>query len=647
MSNAVMDDTGVPLAELKIRARQSLGRSIQQIYERYRSVNDKSNEFLSNLKCFLPESADSRQTSHGKTQLLPCSFEHGYVAISYPWKASDGEDESMLGYSIPQSTVPFGVRDTVLDRTISFIRYQHPKPIPLWIDKLSINQENKREKEMAMQSMDMVYRECTFGVGYLWVKIEKQVQLDRLSALMTGRIVRDQRKNPPILKDVISPQTAREVLDVLDRITDDQWWTRAWIFQEDYLVGTKMWLLIRHSPELDKSGTEKEFGRLSEELVVRSQAFRKYATLFCLACLQRMGQNHYGSKMCDKILQKAGRYDIIRRYGYRGIERNLARTMTVDILKELDGREITCQSDIPAIAANICGYDVRIPISEDCMPQLSLSLVLLTLFVANGEIIHYDKRETNLRENIFNFLDKRSLRVTAPLQDGVLTFIKHCRLSIDNLSTSGMHTKGVLWQLSDVIGPSHFPLRPPFKSPNQRQLYRKGPDSTLRVHLEDLLTVLQQRNKKRYGCLVDDLAAYLQSREQPITCDSWPSSFCMSMMAACIAEAMSAKKYLQLARPVGVSPNRGRGKPYRGVFIRDRKELKGSGPSYIFTSWTRTRKRVRDGRRHEMLAKYVSMEVGINELGRLRSKNWTNGLCFFDGEEKDRFIFAWPESFCT
>ena len=44
-----------------------------------------------------------------------------------------------------------------------------------------------------------------------------------------------------------------DVLDLLVQITDDQWWSRAGIFQEDYLARTRMWLLIRHTQGLDKS----------------------------------------------------------------------------------------------------------------------------------------------------------------------------------------------------------------------------------------------------------------------------------------------------------------------------------------------------------------------------------------------------------
>jgi hypothetical protein len=62
------------------------------------------------------------------------------------------------------------VRDVVLDRTFQFLRYQQACGVmlPLWIDQLSIDQKKTPEREIAMQSMDLVYKNCTYAVGYLW-----------------------------------------------------------------------------------------------------------------------------------------------------------------------------------------------------------------------------------------------------------------------------------------------------------------------------------------------------------------------------------------------------------------------------------------------------------------------------------------------
>jgi hypothetical protein len=64
---------------------------------------------------------------------------------------------------------PLEVRDIVLHRTFRFIRYKQTRGVmlPLWIDQLSIDQKEIPKKEIAMQSMDLVYKICTYVVGYL------------------------------------------------------------------------------------------------------------------------------------------------------------------------------------------------------------------------------------------------------------------------------------------------------------------------------------------------------------------------------------------------------------------------------------------------------------------------------------------------
>jgi hypothetical protein len=132
------------------------------------------------------------------------------------------------------------VRDIVLDRTFCFIRHKqaYGPMLPLWIDYLSIEQEQTPEEDIAMQSMDLVYENCTYVVGYLWTQLQTQTEMNRSSDLLSGRIVEGKLvKRYPIFIDGINKEVVREVLDVLTRVANDIWWTRAWIFQEDYLAG--------------------------------------------------------------------------------------------------------------------------------------------------------------------------------------------------------------------------------------------------------------------------------------------------------------------------------------------------------------------------------------------------------------------------
>lgn len=61
-----------------------------------------------------------------------------------------------------------------------------------WIDQESINQEDKEEKETAMQSMDLVYSNNDWPIALLWVRIETQEDLDLLIRLLRGQLIDEQ-----------------------------------------------------------------------------------------------------------------------------------------------------------------------------------------------------------------------------------------------------------------------------------------------------------------------------------------------------------------------------------------------------------------------------------------------------------------------
>jgi len=650
----VVDDRTYSLSTLRARAGKPLRNAILDIYANHQSSNEKSTEFLRNLKCFFPtENGDGhfcdndKQRGHVKIPLRKCFHPKHYVAISYPWSPSIGEPDNASRYKLEGSNIP--VRDIVLDRIIRFIRYRSRDFIPFWIDQLSINQENKYEHDIGMQSMDQVYKKCKYAIGYLWAEIKTQTQVNLLRSLLSNQVVKyDPDERLPILNSGIDAEAAGEILDVLAQITDDKWWSRAWIFQEDYLAGTKMWLLIRHAKGLDKSYARNELGSLPGELVIKSNTFRKYLTWFCLALCQKASQSPFVVYKCEKMLKKAGKYNVL--YQHNNGIRSTARMITTNVLKDLNSRKISVLADMLAITANVCGYDKRISVADDEDSAMSLSLGILTLCISNGEIVQDEDGRPKLYENVFDFLDSHVVNVSAPLSEGALTFIKHCRIPVDSLSSSGIHTKGILWKLSDIIHPNRFRQESVShgENPSQRDLYRHGPSDYQQGRLWDLVELLRGRNKRRYQRLANDLARYLRLQKRLNSQNDWPTRHAMDLMAACIVGAMDAGKYLQLARPVR-GPSKGHNPSYRAVFIRDKCDIQRSGPGYIFTSWAPTKEAIAQSNKCKTLAKYVSLEVAIGEMNGsefwgLRSRKWVNGLCFFDREEKSPFVFPWPEA---
>jgi hypothetical protein len=118
--------------------------------------------------------------------------------------------------------------------------------------------------------------------------------------------------------------------------------------------------------------------------------------------------------------------------------------MMIKILRDLHNRNILVPLDLLAIAANICGFNVRIMTLKNNTLNLSLSLAILTLYIFNSEMIDNDDVKTALYKNIFNFIKNRVISINTLIIDKVIIFIKHCRLSVSDLFTTSIYIKGIL-----------------------------------------------------------------------------------------------------------------------------------------------------------------------------------------------------------
>ena len=437
--------------------QKSLARRLTEFDENNLLINhEKSAEFFDRLRCFIPVDSNRKQKS-GKISMVARKKvlrelhpESHFIAVSYPWGAGKGEDNSKGGYIMRPSNKVVKVRNVVLDRTISFMKYMQGKQeagkiLPLWIDQLSIDQVNKTEKKIAMQSMDLLYKHCTYAVGYIWTQLRTRHQENLLVSLLRGEIVSDNRGSPTLAKNV-DPETAYDTFRLIRLIVGDSWWERAWIFQEDYLAGLKMWLLIRCRDSIRFPNIEDTLYSLPGEIIIKSVKFKKHASLFCLAYLDKTSEPNIRLE-CEKILSKAGKYNILDIHDEGKVKE---RTLSLYILENLKERTIRNRSDLPAIIGNACDYNIRIDTASRRSRRRSLSLALLAQYVGNGELINNKEAHPgDTSKSAFEFLQQQSLRIDAPFSAGALTFKKHCRLCVLGLSRTGIHSEGMLWKLSN------------------------------------------------------------------------------------------------------------------------------------------------------------------------------------------------------
>ncbi|KAH8164796.1 hypothetical protein CIB48_g3442 [Xylaria polymorpha] len=693
--NAVVQDTAEPLGQIRDR-NTTYGSIVSAVLDIQKHAITRSN-WIKSLEC-LYQATDRDEEPTGKRQRLangesvsssytpellrrtyldPVSDpERGreYVAVSYTWDFSEDEEEqescrSFGGYCIEsrktgQPARPSSVRDVVFERALHYA--EHVKCDTIWIDQECVDQDDANEKETAIQNMHLVYSLSRRPIALLTHTIQTADELDLIIGLLLGDLREEEES---------------AALELLDDITSDLWWQRAWTFQEDYRASTRMTLLIPHTSNLEHRKQTAPLdmlhrpllGSLPGEICIKSTEFRKRATEFCLQYRQKQPE---AEAICNKILTTAGKYNVLLQDDQSsGAPTSISRSMTPTILTDIGRRGILAESDRLAIAANCCSYTVRLDTTVLNKRGSSLSLSMLALYLLNGEIMENKpcSRYGTLKDGVFTYLTKQSLRSFRPPIDEGLTFIKSCRFVDPVLTPLGTQTLGHLWRLGKIIRPR----------PLKRNKFR-----TLSP-LETLATDLQY---KKYGKSYTDLAAGLLAwiqesaatsrlnKNQPyggrnplVHTRQWGWR---SWMADEVEAALLEGKALRLGSIVNPK-NQDELTPYSAIFVgedasdwgdEEADDNDGSAaPSYVFTSVRPAKEQSRSGDIH----KHVSLEVELDWLERERQreheheegknaakagderssgpglpklyiKRWLNGLCFPGGFPQQPVLFPWP-----
>jgi hypothetical protein len=574
----------------------------------------------------------------GVIELHHVQSRKGYIAVSCPWQLPSPDDNVTEKYRIEPDSDMEEInhpQDAVLDRAINFVEYdEKSEGLPFWIDRLCIDQlEGSDEKEIAVQSMDLIYKQSTLSLGLLFVRIDSKEQIERLHDLMSGNCVTDWQNDQEKIEYslAISLKKAREVLDVLDLMIKDTWWERAWIFQEDYLSGLRMRLLIRSS-QSRYLRSSMGFGDIPGELEVGAAGFRREATRFCLAFRQRTGISKEEKSLCAEILKKAGKYSILLRRNNAG---KTLKAMSPTIFEDIRQRNASRTLDILAIAANSCDYSERLDTKKLQEEKESLSLAILTMYILNGEILRHDSTAgEHLVGNICELLRHNTLDIEPPLEEKGLTFIKHCRFPNVALSRAGIGTEGIIWKLGKKINTSSFSWTP-----------QEGIDSRDLGHeaLWLLVTWLLGGEGRTYKVLAGYLTNFLEKTAPEGYVEDWTWRHIMHMMAISVVRAIQGGKQLQL----GSVYCGGKYSPYTAIFVRD-----GADPMdnecFAFTSWACAKEVTKGNFLENSCSKYASLEVDYHhsmvEPPSIVPQRWINGLCFFSNTDANKVTVPWPKS---
>ncbi|KAL6910134.1 hypothetical protein GGI43DRAFT_389416 [Trichoderma evansii] len=669
------DDKGKSLREISREHGTSIISQLVDIgSERNQERHAKFLPFIRRLQCL--------QLAGKGTQLrrtaIDAFSQREYVALSYTWTPSKHEDACHGQYCVEgwddHHLKPSTVRNCVFDRVRSYMR--HAQVQLVWIDAHCIRQDTCgvaacshgrcAQKRDALQAMDLVYQLSEHPVALLARPLQTAAELDLLARILSGKLVNGKYR----FRLSTTDYEANKALRLLYEITRDDWWGRAWTFQENYRGGQRMRLLIRHGPSLErqKQSHRRIFGKMPGELCISSVTFATQATRLCLA-FDRAKLSSDDSCQVEDVLRAAGRYRVMLPE---------SSAMTPRVVGDIEERKLLKPWDRLAIIANCCQYPVRLDYESLSKQGCSLSLSVLAMCLLNGEILDNsnNRSESVASLKMPGFLEKMLFQAFSAPEDDTkpLTFNKGCRLTDVKLTADGILTKGHMWKLCRIIDTSTFGRKMPWIA-----------NSSGRLKLNQRKRLLQLAlclNKLKQFPLAQRIDQYLADDASSDAGDDYASFTEMYFhhMAAELAAAIKARRKLRLGSvwdPTGAT------EPYRAVFVwsdtdededEDEDECEDedmdededeSGyeyededeeedevrlpPAYVFTSaWSRNE----GSGTHDTndIDRQVSLEVDFEEppngggVPHFRVRKWLLGMCFFEGCSRTEVVFPWPRA---
>jgi hypothetical protein len=187
-------------------------------------------------------------TAYGQLKTCP-----HYVAVSYCWQHANNPSEVKDGpypVSTTRAVRPGRAPRDVVKRAISFAASRGVRFV--WIDQECIEQDDREDKELGVQSMDLIYQRSYYPLGLLEVKIERQNQMDAMAQAIGRRNREGDQKGVGQRTDIffenqepVTEEELRSLTEVLELLATDRWLSRAWILQETVLAGHRMTFMIR------------------------------------------------------------------------------------------------------------------------------------------------------------------------------------------------------------------------------------------------------------------------------------------------------------------------------------------------------------------------------------------------------------------
>lgn len=409
-------------------------------HERVHSSSSKTDTHA----CFCQATAPFPKTFHptklklfrpGKPSPAACNH---YLAISYCWPEQSTDTNASahtqeyqvrdLNGTVRSARAPSWVLQRAIDVAISCgIRM-------IWIDQECLPQPtedspqaDKDEQQMGIQAMDIIYSRAALTAGLLSkAEVANQKQMDAIAAIQSWKVVSSIQGEGELVCKVepqpdIDEPTMHLMMDVVQSIISDRWYTRAWVTQEALSAGNSLLLVLSQGQDIPKQANFSltEFGQAESVMQKEWQSISRDIFVIPVDVLnQTLGLAQKLLPM--SITPRADRPPTNIRTLHRAIPlinraREMNRCITVakgdskdgdsqwlvgaadkaagsrgvvdvaSALGILSSRKCRDVQDRVAIVANMCNFHVRLNTSVLARHCKSLKLALLTLAIANGD----------------------------------------------------------------------------------------------------------------------------------------------------------------------------------------------------------------------------------------------------------------------
>jgi Heterokaryon incompatibility protein (HET) len=332
-----------------------------------------------------------------------------YVAVSYCWNQSD-DDLPRREYPKFVIEAANGRRPNKAPRNIltRALRYALEYHVPfVWIDQECISQDDPTDKEIGIQSMDIVYARSDHPVGILNNIVTSEAVATTLATLKTWKGF-GHREFVSLCQKHLNSDAIYTTGTFLDKLQEDQWFSRAWIHQESACARDSMLLLLIHKSEgnalgnnnrmqvfpsdVRKDGAEKSASRGREgtklltssspkDIEIPSKHLNRWpralrdareSRLYPITSLSAYSNPQDAQAVTNRSLQ------ILWQAGEQLIASN--------IIPQLERKGCTIVSDRLAIMANSCNYQRRLNIPAVEKAGYHFSTCALTLAIMNGDV---------------------------------------------------------------------------------------------------------------------------------------------------------------------------------------------------------------------------------------------------------------------